>query len=96
MKGWVERELQEMLDANIIQKSKSPWSSPIMIAQKKASNRKVAPHLYVNYGEVNKITVKDAYPLPRTQEILEQMQGNPGYFTTLDLLAGFNQFKLSK
>src|SRR4051812_28991612 len=50
----------------------------------------------VNYKKLNDVTVKDAHPIPRAQQMLEHMQGRPNYFTSLDLWAGFNQIELSE
>ena len=95
-KQWVEEEIQTMLKNGIIEHSHSPWSSPIVIAPKKTTDGKTAARLCVNYKKLNAKTKKDAHPLPRVNEILEQMQGNPGYFTTINLFMGFNQIGLTK
>src|SRR5690349_4952694 len=95
-KQWVEEEIQTMLKNGIIEHSHSPWSSPIVIAPKKTTDGKTTARLCVNYKKLNAKTKKDAHPLPRVNEILEQMQGNPGYFTTIDLFMGFNQIGLTK
>ena len=95
-KQWVENEIHEMLENGIIEPSHSPWSSPIVIAPKKTTDGKTAPRFCVNYKAVNAKTKKDAHPLPRANEILEQMQGNPELFTTIDLFSGFNQIELTK
>lgn len=50
----------------------------------------------INFQKLNEVTLKDAYPIPRVMEILEQMQGNPGWFTSLDLFSGFNQIGLTE
>ena len=85
-----------MLENGIISKSRSPWSSPIIVVGKKATNRKIAPRLCINYQGLNNITVKDAHPIPMVREVLEQMQGNPQYYTSLDLFSGFHQIALDK
>src|SRR3954464_14552598 len=84
-----------MLKTSIIVPSRSPWSSPIVVAPKKAANGKTDHRLCINYKKLNAVTKKDAHPLPRVQEILKQMQGNPAYFTVIDLFMGFNQFELT-
>src|SRR6184192_3590550 len=95
-KGWVEREVAEMLESGIVSRSKSPWSFPIVVVAKKTVDGKSAPRLCVNFQPLNEITVKDAYPIPRVMEILEQMQGDPNYYTSLDLFSGFHQIGLDK
>ena len=96
MKAWVEREISEMMKAGMIVPSKSPWSSPIVIAAKKAANGKTAPRFCVNYKKVNDATVKDAHPIPRIQDILAHMCQQPRFFTNLDLFSGFNQIGLTE
>ena len=95
-KDWVDKEVDEMLKTNIISRSNSPWSFPIVVVAKKTVDGKTAPRLCINFQKLNEITLKDAYPIPRVMEILEQMQGNPGWFTSLDLFSGFNQIGLTE
>ena len=95
-KDWLDAEIKRMLAARIISPTNSPWASPVVIVSKKAVNGKSAPRLCIDYGDVNQKTVKDAHPIPRTQLTLEQMQGNPRYFTSLDLFSGFHQIGMTE
>ena len=76
--------LEKMLKRRVIRPSKSPWASPILLADKK--NGKV--RFCVDYRRLNELTVKDAYPLPRMEEILSVL-GKSAYYSTLDLTDAF-------
>src|SRR3954470_20373978 len=95
-KEWVDKEVEEMLKTGIISRSKSPWSFPIVVVAKKTVDGKTAPRMCINFQKLNQVTIKDAHPIPRVIEILEQMQGNPDWFTSLDLFSGFNQIGLTE
>lgn len=86
----IKEKIEEMLQQGIIEESKSPFSSPVVLAQKKSGEWRFC----VDFRALNDITVKDAYPLPRIEETLEALHGNC-YFSTLDLLSGFWQIPLA-
>ena len=89
--GWVETEIQKMLDSGIIRHSYSPWSSPIILVNKKdGPDGKIVPRLCVDYRRLNLLTKKDAYPIPRVSTILENMK-HAIFLTVIDLFMGYNQ-----
>lgn len=90
----VQRQVQDMLDQNIIRPSYSPWSSPVWIVPKKtdASGQKKW-RLVVDYRKLNEKTINDKYPIPNISEILDKL-GKSMYFTTLDLASGFHQIEV--
>jgi len=75
----------------IIQESESPWSAPIVLASKPDGGT----HVCVDYRALNRITKKDAYPLPCIDESFSQFHG-ARFFTTLDLLSGYWQIAMDK
>jgi len=77
------------LDAGIIQKSQSPWASNIVLVRKKD----LSLRLCVDFRQLNKRTVKDAYALPRIEDLLEGLGGNK-YYTVLDMKSGYHQVEL--
>ena len=83
--------INDMLQRNIIQRSTSPWASPIVLVKKKDSTFRFC----ADYRKVNSLTRKDAYPLPRINDTLDTLAGSK-WFTTLDLLSGYWQVELQK
>lgn len=81
-----EEEIKKLLKNGIIRKSSSPWCSPIVVVPKK--DNKV--RLCVDYRALNKVTLKDSYPLPRIDDILDSLRGSE-IFSTLDATSGFYQ-----
>src|SRR4051794_9695449 len=65
---WVRAEIDELLAAGVIQKSDSPWASPIILVPKKDGVR-----MCVDYRKLNKITRKNAYPIPRIDDMLDEL-----------------------
>ena len=78
--------ISNMERQGIIQKSNSPWSSPLVLVVKK--NGKIRP--CVDYRRLNVVTVKDAFPLPRIQDCLDTVRGST-LFSTFDLTSRFHQ-----
>jgi len=78
-----------MLEQGIIQPSQSPWSSPIVLVKKKNGKMRFC----VDYRKLNKVTKRDAYLLPRIDEILDSL-GKAKWFTSLDLASGYWQVKM--
>lgn len=90
----VKRQIDEMLQNNIIRPSKSPYSSPIWIVPKKIdATGKQKWRLVVDYRKINDNTKTDRYPLPNISDILDKL-GRCQYFTTLDLASGFHQIEM--
>ena len=76
----VHELLQDMLQKGVISPSKSPWASPIVLVKKKDGTTR----FYVDYRKVNEVAQKDAYPIPRINDMLDALAGS-ALFTTLDL-----------
>ena len=84
----VNKQVNDMLEG-LIRPSNSPWSSPIVLAPKKDGDYRFC----VDFRRVNSVTKKDAQPMPRMDDILDQL-GGACYFSTLDLASGFWQVPL--
>ena len=83
---FIQTELQRMLEHKLIQASDSPWASPVVLVRKKNGKLRFC----VDYRKLNAITKKDAYPLPRIDEMLNALSGC-SWFSTLDLASGYWQ-----
>ena len=82
----VDKAINEMMDANIIRRSKSPWSFPIVVVDKKDGSKRFC----VDFRQLNKITKTNSFPLPLIDDLLDQL-GKAKYFTSLDLKSGYWQ-----
>ena len=81
--------LNDMLKKNLISPSKSPWTAPIVLVKKRDGTCRFC----VDYRQVNGVTRKGAYPLPRVDDILETLAGSQ-LFSTLDLVSGYWQVEV--
>jgi transposase InsO family protein len=86
-----EQEIQTMLKAGIIEPSNSPWCAPVLPIRKKDGTLRIC----VDYRKLNQVTVKDTYPLPRIDDILDAVYGSVVY-TTLDALSGYWQIPVEE
>ena len=82
----IDKAIDEMIDAKIIERSKSPWSFPVVIVDKKDGTKRFC----VDFRALNKITKTNSYPLPLIDDILALL-GKARYFTSLDLKSGYWQ-----
>lgn len=94
---FVNKEIHSLLADGIIQKSYSPYNSPIHIVNKKGLNQDGNPKLrmVIDFRKLNEKTIADRYPIPDTSVILANL-GKSSFFTTLDLKSGFHQIFLSE
>ena len=85
----VAKQLKSMQDLGVIVPSESPWASPVVLVQKKDGTFRFC----VDYRELNSLTRPDSYPLPRIDDLLDQL-GESKYFSTLDLASGYWQIRM--
>ncbi|KAJ9556981.1 hypothetical protein OSB04_011595 [Centaurea solstitialis] len=82
-------QLQELLDKGFIRPSSSPWGAPVLFVKKKDGSFRMC----IDYRELNKITIKNRYPLPRIDDLFDQLQGAT-YFSKIDLRSGYHQMRV--
>ena len=82
----IDKAINEMLDADVIKRSRSPWSFPVVIVDKKDGSKRFC----VDFRKLNKITKKNSFPLPLIDDILALL-GKAKYFSSLDLKSGYWQ-----
>lgn len=87
----VRKHLQELLSAEIIRESESPFSSPIVVVKKKNGDVR----LCIDYRKLNLQTVKDSYALPNLEESFSVLNGSK-WFSVLDLKSGFYQIEVEE
>ena len=78
-------QLQELLDKGVIRPSVSPWGAPVLFVKKKDGSMR----LCIDYRELNKLTIKNKYPLPRIDDLFDQLKGAV-CFSKIDLRSGYH------
>ncbi|GJS11115.1 reverse transcriptase domain-containing protein [Tanacetum coccineum] len=82
-------QLQELQDKGFIRPSHSPWGAPVLFVKKKDGSLRMC----IDYRELNKLTIKNRYPLPRIDDLFDQLQGSR-YFSKIDLQSGYHQLHM--
>ena len=85
----IARQLRQMQTNGVIQPSKSPWASPIVLVRKKDGSLRFC----IDYRSLNSVTKQDKFSIPRIDDLLDQLD-QAQFFTTLDLAAGYWQIKV--
>ncbi|GJU68694.1 putative reverse transcriptase domain-containing protein [Tanacetum coccineum] len=85
----LSKQLQELTDRGFIRPSTSPWGAPILFVKKKDGSFRMC----IDYRELNKLTIKNRYPLPRIDDLFDQLQGSSVY-SKIDLRSGYHQLRV--
>lgn len=89
----MNRQLQEMLDSDIIEESDSMWQSPVVMVKKKNGQLRFA----VDYRKLNAVTKQFTFPLPRLEDVFDTIGTTQAkFFSTLDLASGFWQIPMDE
>ncbi|GJY39291.1 putative reverse transcriptase domain-containing protein [Tanacetum coccineum] len=87
----LSEQLQELSDKGFIRPSSSPWGAPVLFVKKKDGSFRMC----IDYRELNKLTVKNRYPLPRIDDLFDQLQGSSVY-SKINLRSGYHQLRVRK
>ncbi|GJT11427.1 putative reverse transcriptase domain-containing protein [Tanacetum coccineum] len=85
----LSNQLQELADRGFIQPNTSPWGAPVLFVKKKDGSFRMC----IDYRELNKLSVKNSYPLPRIDDLFDQLQGLSVY-SKIDLRSGYHQLRV--
>ena len=87
----LKSQLQELLDKGFIRPSVSPWGAPVLFVKKKDGTLRMC----IDYRQISKVTVKNKYPLPRIEDLFDQLKG-AGVFSKIDLRSGYYQLRVKE
>ena len=85
----LKKQLSELSDLGFIQPSKSPFGAPVLFVKKKDGSMRMC----VDYRQLNEITIKNKYALPRVDELFDRLHG-ASYFSKIDLRSGYHQIRI--
>ncbi|XP_033646392.1 uncharacterized protein LOC117305621 [Asterias rubens] len=91
LRNTVSEEIKAMLDMDVIERSNSPYASPIVLVSKKDGSQRFC----IDFRRLNRVTVFDAEPMPDAEEIFSKLSGDK-YFSKIDLSKGYWQIPLSE
>ncbi|KAG8495695.1 hypothetical protein CXB51_013504 [Gossypium anomalum] len=87
----LKTQLQELVDRGFIQPSHSPWGAPVLFVKKKDGSLR----LCIDYRQLNKVTIKNKYPLPQIDDLFDQLKGAT-VFSKIDLRSGYYQLRVKE
>jgi hypothetical protein len=85
----LKKQIEELLSKGFIHPSSSPWGAPTLLVDKKDGSRR----LCIDYQSLNEVTIKNKYPLPRIEDLFDQMTGAK-VFSEIDLRSSYHQLKI--
>jgi hypothetical protein len=85
----LKKQLSELEQKGYVRPSSSPWGAPVLFVEKKDGSMR----LCVDYQALNEVTIKNKYPLPRIDDLFDQLKGAK-YFSKIDLRFGYYQLKI--
>jgi hypothetical protein len=87
----LKKQVEGLLEKGLIRPSASPWGAPVLLVKKKDQSMR----LCIDYRELNRVTIKNKYPLPRIDDLFDQLK-DAAVFSKLDLRSGYHQVKVKE
>ena len=87
----LKAQLEDLLSKGFIRSSISPWGAPVLFVKKKDGSLR----LCIDYRQLNRVTIRNQYPLPRIDELFDQLQGSRVY-SKIDLRSGYHQLRVQE
>jgi hypothetical protein len=85
----LKKQIVEIQAKGFIRPSSSPWGAPMLFVEKKDGTQRMC----VDYRSLNEVAIKNEYPLPRIEDLFDQMKG-AGVFSKIDLRSGYHQLRI--
>ncbi|WMV45580.1 hypothetical protein MTR67_038965 [Solanum verrucosum] len=85
----LKEQLKDLLEKGFIRPSHFPWGAPVLFVKKKDGSLRMC----IDYRQLNRVTVKNRYPLPRIDDLFDQLHG-ASHFSKIDLRSGYHQMKV--
>jgi len=87
----LKKQLEDLVDRGFIHPSVSPWGAPVLFVKKKDGSLRMC----IDYRELNRVTIKNKYPLPRIDDLFDQLK-EATVFSKIDLRSGYHQLKVKE
>jgi hypothetical protein len=85
----LKKQIDELLEKGYIRPSTSPWAPPVLFVEKKDGTKRMC----IDYRSLNEVTVKNKYPLPRIEDLFDQLRG-ASVFSKIDMRSGYHQLRI--
>jgi hypothetical protein len=85
----LKKQIDELLENGYIRPSTSPWAAPMLFVEKKDGTKRMC----FDYRALNEVTVKNKYPMPRIEDLFDQLRG-ASVFSKIDLRSGYHQLRI--
>jgi hypothetical protein len=85
----LKKQIDELSEKGYIRPSTSPWAAPVLFMEKKDGTRRMC----FDYQALNEVTIKNKYPLPRIEDLFDQLRG-ANVFSKIDLRSGYHQLRI--
>jgi hypothetical protein len=85
----IKKQIEELQNKGYVRPSSSPWGAPVLLVKKKDGSERMV----IDYRALNEVTIKNKYPLPRIDDLFDQLKG-ARVFSKIDLRSGYHQLKI--